>query len=174
MKGEFVSLIHRAAAEQLCTRWGCTTCGAQAFRQALTQLQGGAVESLSSTDLNDLQNAPSWRDCTLIALCDLGTAGRSAILRAWIRHVRHHLHLADVILYYVVREMPLEPTLAAEWIAACEELAASTGDVSLIESLIFTLKSDLPEHAALRTLAEAAAPTHPVIQRALDHTQRAK
>lgn len=172
MKGEFVSLIHRAATERLCTRWGCTTCGAHDFRQALRHLHGGAIESLSLADLNNLQDAPSWRDCTLIALWDLGAAGRSAVLRAWLRHVRHHIRLADIMLFYVVRGMSLEPKLAAEWIDTCKELAGATGDISLIESLIYTLKIELPEHTALRTQAEAAAPTHPVIQRALDHTQQ--
>ena len=104
----FEDLVRYASGEGWCTRLGCTTCGAHDFRRALNMLDGGAVGALSGADLGSLTCTASWRDCVLIALWDVGPEGRNRVLQAWLPRVGSHVRLADVVLFYVVRKMPLD------------------------------------------------------------------
>lgn len=163
----FKDLIRHASSESWCTRWGCSTCAAHDFRKALAALDGGAVAALSSADLGALTRTASWRDCVLLALWDVGSEGRSRVLQAWLPRVRTHIRLADVVLFYVVRRMPLDRETASEWVQACEEIAVDARDVSLIESLVYTLGAGVAEHPGLLALSQQIAGEHGAVQKAL-------
>lgn len=157
MPSKFVNLINQAVSENWCTKFGCTTCGAQDFRHALHTLDGGAVEALANVDLERLQWTYAWMSCTGIALWSVGMEGRSAVLRSWLGKVDRHIRVADAVLFYTIRNHEVEPSVKNAWVEKCKEMILRTDDTSLLESLIYTVEGDLEEDPLYERALQVAA-----------------
>jgi len=160
-KNAFTELLRQAVAKGWCTKVFCTTCAAKEYRQALHMIVIEKYESLTrifaEVDLSELESFPNWQDALRIALDDIGERlSRDDVFLAWMPALDSHIAVADLILFYYVRQGTLfssiSPSVGNEWTSKCIELAQETRNDSLIESLIYTLRQDYKNHPQLESL----------------------
>lgn len=169
----FIAVLKQAQAKKWCVEPGCTTCGATEFRKALLDLAGDLggplANSLSDIDLNELQTCRHWADATEIALRDLplGISQIEGVLKAWLPHADQHIRFLDRVLFKIVRYLPAASSIRADWIGVSEEVALSTKDFSLVESLILILGDRAAEHLEILGLAQQMARESPQMRRVI-------
>jgi hypothetical protein len=161
---KLIDLFRRVEPENWCTNYGCTTCGAMPFRTALRELRDTGnpdlVTSLIELPLDELQQFPFWDDALRIAMLEADPMKhRKAILSAWTSKIRSNPRVADVVLYYVLRQ-PMSGFVFGvdekeEWIKACAAVAVETGDASLVESLVAVLGNRISNYEGLVEMARA-------------------
>jgi len=175
MESVFAQLVEKAAELNWCARIYCTTCGSRDFRDALEQIAGdggfGLVEPLSSLEVKSYVGLRDWDDCLRIAFLHLPFPGqRERVLTAWLENLGENIHFADVVLFYLVRALPSKSELRESWTSACASLACASKNESLIESLVWTLRSDVSNHADLFGLAQELSASSFKVRRALFET----
>jgi hypothetical protein len=170
---DFTELVKLTTRSRWCISLYCTTCGNMEFRTRLAALDNGLGGPLSnllaSLDLDELTRTGAWLDCLRIAFMHLPFAPqRDGLLKAWQPYGRTNVRFADGVLYYII---PYSGDDVREsWIASCVDLALETKDASLVESLIWVLRSDLPRYQKLMNEAHLLTETSPKVQTALRKT----
>lgn len=176
MSNAFLSLLEEAKAKKWCTRPMCTTCGALDFRRRLKKLAGPdgseLAEALATIDIGDLTKSEQWPDCLRIALEFVNRADHGDnILNSWLPRLPENTMLADVILYYHVRQgiifAPMSLETRDNWIRVCAEIAMKQQNISIMESLVYTLGKGIEKHAGLKEAALKASTTSPKLHKAL-------
>lgn len=171
-----VQLLRRADRERWCVRPWCTTCGGQAYRNALAGLQDRLGDdfgrALGEIDLWEVQQLRRWSDLLRTTLqVAVATGQLGAVLRAWLPEIGLHPRVADVVLFYFVRRGAFFAGLSVDtvraWIDACVVMAVEWADESLLESLLYTAPSSLLDHPGGREVAEEVAQRDQKVRRAL-------
>lgn len=175
MNNEFAQLVKKASELNWCVRIYCTTCGNKEFRNALEQIGCGNsfefVQKLADLDIKEYVGLRGWDDCLRIAFLYLPFPGQhEKVLNAWIAKLDGEIRFADVVLFYVVRTLPLGKEVGKSWISACIALATPSKDESLVESLVWVLRSELSLYEALLNLAKNMSATSFKVRRALMET----
>ena len=142
---------------------------------AITQtrsLAGGAgfglVEPLCSLEVSSYTRLRDWDDCLQMAFMHLPFPGqREKILEAWLEKVNDSIRFADVVLFYILRALPSKMKVRESWIEACASLACRSKDESLVESLAWTLRSDISERPGLFQVAKELSASSFKVRRAL-------
>lgn len=170
---EFTELVKLAVASRWCTDLYCTTCGNMEFRTRLATLDnglGGPLSNLlSNLDLDEFTRIGKWLDCLRIAFIHLPFAPqRDGLLKNWLPYARTNVRFADGVLYYIVRYTGGE--VRESWVSSCVDLALESKDPSLVESLIWTLGSDLTHYPNLADIALTLVTASPKVQTALRKT----
>ncbi len=172
MNNEFAQLVEKAAEMNWCTKIYCTTCLNSDFRRRLEQLAGGTgfglVEPLCSLEVRNYTRLRDWDDCLQMAFMHLPLPEqREKILEAWLEKVNDNIRFADVVIFYIVRSLPSKMKVQKSWIEACASLACRSEDESLVESLAWTLRSDISKHPDLFQIAKALSASSFKVRRAL-------
>lgn len=170
---DFTELVKLATRSRWCTSLYCTTCGNMEFRTRLAALDNGLGGPLSNLllnlDLDELTSAGAWLDCLRIAFIHLPFAPqRDGLLNCWLPYARTNVRFADGVLYYIIPHSRGE--VRESWIGSCVDLALETKDASLVESLIWVLRSELPRYPKLVNEAHLLTQTSPKVQTALRKT----
>jgi hypothetical protein len=168
----FLKALRQAAKENWCVQPYCTTCGAREFRSALRQvggeLGGPLADDLADVNLDELTSLPKWNEAIEIAVRDLPLPGQAtSLLERWLTRADENIRFFDVVLYKLVRYLPQEHTVQAQWIAKGIALAVETRDFSLVESLILTLRGKAVQHEQLMYLAKQFTAGSKQMQRVL-------
>lgn len=170
---EFTELVKLASKSRWCTSLYCTTCGNAEFRMRLGALDNGfggpLADLLSNLDLDEYTALGKWLDCLRIAFVDLPFAPqRDGILKNWLPHARTNVRFADGVLYYIIPY--ISGDMRESWIASCIDLALGSRDASLVESLVWVLRSDLPRYPNLVDVAHDLTATSARVHTALRKT----
>ena len=168
----FLELVRQAAQQNWCVRPHCTTCGAMYFRSALRaaggELGGPLLEALANLDLDELMSLPDWDGALETAVGDLPLPGQAmTLLDSWLGRAEEYIRFFDVVLYRLVRHLPEDHPVRERWIARGISLALQTGNFSLVESLILTLRGNAVQHEELLDLARQLAARSQQMQRVL-------
>lgn len=173
MNNPFLDIAKEAARLKWCTVPYCTTCGSLQYRQALKKLSGDLggplADALTNLDLKEITKVPNWQDALLIALIELPISLQlEGILNAWITKAKDDdIELLDLILFKVIKNLPLNNSLRRQWITHCAKLALQTKHPSLIESLVLVLKQETLNSPELLALASQLAENSKQMQRVL-------
>ncbi len=164
----FLKALRQAAKENWCVQPYCTTCGAREFRSALRQvggeLGGPLADALADVNLDELTSLPKWNDAIEI----VPLPGQAiSLLERWLARADENIRFFDVVLYKLVRYLPEEHPVRAQWIAKGIAFAVETRDFSLVESLILTLRGKAVQHEQLMHLAKQFAVGSKQMQRVL-------
>lgn len=174
MDNDFAQLVRKASELSWCTRIYCTTCANGEFRNALKQIGGdsfGLAQALADLDIDEYVRLRNWDDCLRIAFLYLPFPGQhEKILNCWVSKLNRNIRFADVVLFYIARSLPFGKEVSRTWISACVDLATSFKDESLIESLIWVLRSGVAEHEELLSIAQSLGATSFKVKRALMET----
>lgn len=105
-------------------------------------------------DINELRIFPDWDDALRIALGEIKNAlDMDKVLKGWLPHLDANVVLADIVLFYFVRRgalrVPMSIEVLSEWLDACIALALRTYNESLLESLVYTLGSEIQDYKEL-------------------------
>jgi hypothetical protein len=156
----FMNVLETAHKKNWCVRTFCTTCGSSDFRGALKDLVGNdgrqLVESLASLELRDLLKYPFWRATIRLALGEIHSPKQmDEVLLAWLQQIEHFPRVADLVLFYFVRRgtvfAPMSFEVLTAWTDQCVKIALKSNDESLLESLVYTLGSNLSEYPNLES-----------------------
>jgi hypothetical protein len=175
MNNEFAQLVKKASELNWCTQIYCTTCANGEFRKSLKQIGDGnsfeLAQALADLNIDEYIRLRIWDDCLRIAFLHLPFPGQhEKILNSWIPKLDRNIRFADVVLFYIVRSLPFGKEVSRAWISACVDLAASFKDESLVESLIWVLRSDVAKHEELLRIAQNLSATSFKVKRALMDT----
>jgi hypothetical protein len=104
---------------------------------------------------SELQFFPNWSGCIEICFLHITPGGKiSQVLDAWTPHLNEQtIRFADYILHRIIGKVPFARLAGDTWIARCLELALSTRDESLVESLLLILRCSLREFPKLLEVA---------------------
>lgn len=157
-RNPFLQILRKAKENGWCVDLYCTTCGAMNFRSALREVGGEfggpLADALSDVDLDELTSMPNWEDAIQIAVRDLPLSGQAtALLESWLERAHQNLRFFDVVLYRLVRYLPMDHPVREEWIAKGVSIAEEMNDFSLIESLILMLRKNALQYSKLMSLA---------------------
>jgi hypothetical protein len=172
---EFAQLVEKASELSWCTQIYCPTCAKGEFRKSLKQIGGKnsfeLAQALTDLDIDEYTKLRNWDDCLRIAFLHLPFPGQhEKILNSWIPKLDRNIRFADVVLFYIVCSLPFGKEVSRAWISACVDLATSFKDESLIESLIWVLRSDVAKHEELLRMAQDLSATSFRVKRALMDT----
>ncbi|MBC7929889.1 MAG: hypothetical protein H7Z38_04905 [Rubrivivax sp.] len=175
MNNEFAQLVKKASELNWCTQIYCTTCANGEFRKDLKQLGGGnsfeLAQVLADLDIDEYSWLRDWDDCLRIAFLHLPFPGQhEKILSSWIPKLNKNIRFADVVLFYIVRSLPFGIETSRAWISACVNLAVNSKDESLVESLVWVLRSELPKYDGLIHTAKHLSATSFKVKRAMIKT----
>jgi len=160
---QFLEIVDMAFKNHWCVNPFCTTCGTMDFRNALRDLnnsdRSNLVETLSTVDIHELNRFPNWDNAIRIALGEIKKpSDMDTVLRSWLPHLDSNVALADIVLFYFVRRgalfAPMSIEVLYEWRVACISLALKIKDESLLESLVYTLGSEIQNYKDLWYLIE--------------------
>lgn len=174
-----LEIMRQAEEKNWCTRPGCTTCGSNEYRSALRSLNDGARKGLgsglASVDLRELQTLRDWSDSVQIALVEAAASDQlDEVLEAWLPEIPAHPRVADLVLFYFVKRGALIAGMSVDilktWVNACVELAVSTQDSSLIESLLYSAPDALKDHADGLEVAKSVARRNRKVRLALQRS----
>jgi len=164
MNNPFLDIVKEAAKLNWCTVPYCTTCLALKYRQALKKLSGDfggpLADALTNLDLKEITKVPNWQGALLIALIDLpfGLVQFEGISNAWITKAKDDdIDFLDLILFKVIKNLPVDNSLRKQWISHCTKLALQTRHPSLIESLVLVLKHETLNNPELLAIASKLA-----------------
>lgn len=168
----FLETLRRAAEQNWCVKPYCTTCGARDFRSALHaiggELGGPLADALADVNVDELTSLAKWDDAIEIAVRDLPFPSQAtSLLESWLPSAEENIRFFDVVLYKLVRYLPEEHPVRAQWIAKGIAFAVQTGDFSLVESLILTLRGKAVQHEQLMRLAKQFAAESKQMKRVL-------
>lgn len=162
-----IEIMQEGIRNNWCMEPGCTTCGCRRYVDALKGLSGIAggplVDSMSNIDFDDLKAIHGWRDALLIAA--MVTPNLEPVLRSWLPRAIEDIRIVDGILFEIVRRYYGKSDIREQWESAGTALALETGDFSLTESLILTMRSSAPEE--LQSLARNHAESSAQMKRVL-------
>ena len=160
----FVEAVATAQKEKWCVAPWCTTCGHQDFRAATTRIDDGTTnltKELCDLPIAELTKYHGWVDCLRSVFersHPITHKGMVTVLETWCNTPdtleSGAIRFCDVVLFYGVRRLILEPDLRRRWIEKCERMALATHDESLVESMIYVLGSAVRKHHGLFSLAE--------------------
>lgn len=158
MANEFAQLVKTAETSKWCTRIYCTTCGNGEFRKSLTAMGDGIgfrlADALAGLDINEYTTLTNWDDCLRIAFLHLPfPPQREKVLNSWLPHIDLNIRFADVVLFYIVRYVPLDDVARRGWISSCANLAVNSKDASLVESLVWVLGRNVRTYPELLQVA---------------------
>jgi hypothetical protein len=171
----FLKTLRQAIEENWCVQPYCTTCGARDFRSALraagSKLGGPLADALVNVDLVELVSLPKWDDAIEVAFRDLPLPGlATSLLESWLHRAEENIRFFDFVLYKLVRYLPEEQPVRAQWIAKGIALAIKTEDFSLVESLILSLRGKALQYEQLMRLAKQFAKNSKQMRRVLRNT----
>ena len=177
MMNRYLSILNRAEKLGWCVKPYCTTCGAQQFRDALNSFGGDnnhqLAQALATLDLDDLMQHRSWHNGLRLALDEIrDPLVMDSILTSWLPHLRHHIPVADLVLFYFVRRgalfAPMSEEILKRWIGVCTSIAIRTRNESLLESLVYVLGSKVAAVSELSKVIAAESLTSDKIALALE------
>ena len=181
MANAFVTLLETASMRNWCMKPFCTTCGSTDYREAVADLadrDSGAflAESMAAVRIETLTAFPNWAGAVTLAWRELRSEHQGdRVLSAWLPSLDHHPGLADVVLFYILRQGSLFARVSHPvwrlWLDESMRVAIATGNGSLLETLSYTMGKELDEHAELRARAEEVAQSYPKLRRALDRAR---
>ena len=173
MNNPFLDIVKEAARLNWCTVPYCTTCGSLEYRQALKKLSGDLggplADALTDLDLKEITKVSNWQGALIIALIELPISLQlEGILNAWIAKAQENdIDFLDLILFKIIKNLPVDNTLRKQWISHCTKLALQTKHPSLIESLVLILKHEILDKSELLAIASKLAENSKQMQRAL-------
>lgn len=175
MMNQFARLVKTSAELNWCVQISCTTCGAMDFRKSLQEISQNdpskLIQILSDLDIAEFIKLQNWGECLRLAFYDLRFPFRQAeILSEWLPDIEDHIRFADWNLFYFVRYLPENNEVRDSWISKCADLAVDSQDESLIESLVWTLRSDLTKFKKLSETVTQRGNYSPRIKRAIIET----
>jgi hypothetical protein len=180
----FLEILHQVDKNGWCVKPWCTTCGAQHFRNALTEigigmLDGSLIDPLANMNIDDLVALPNWDNALLVTWMDLRFSGSDQwkyLLKSWLdipmpdimpASVHRTLYkctdkysfliFCDLVLYKLVRPLSSNRRIREQWINKCIDLAVETRLFSLTESVLLTLRDEASEHEELVNIAKLIA-----------------
>ena len=149
------------------------------FQKNLKEIAGPRGDTLAKAlegmDLARFTGYPEWPNILRHAFQYLRTPEQGdRILRQWLPLLPRYLRVADVVLFYIVRPgvlfAPMSIEVHREWITQSVEIAIRSKDVSLLESLVYTLGKRIDQYASLRDLVDATCTSSPKLKNALKKT----
>jgi len=157
----FLGVVEKAIKLKWCVQVPCTTCGCKEYRQALHKLGGDLggplANALTDLDLKKITEVPNWDDFVAIALMDLPLQNRG-ILSSWlVKAQESDIDFLDVILFKIIRWIPVGDKVRTQWISRCSALAVKTKNPSLIESLVLVLGQETVDSPELLAIASKLA-----------------
>jgi hypothetical protein len=174
----FVALVRTAGAQGACLSFGCTDCGALAFRRALSTFDGTPdaahvnsptvtprtepgplARALANVDFDLLRLAEHWHGALDLALFHLRERGQLHwVIEAWLARERIPVRVLELVLFRHARYAYPDHRLADLWIERCvDALTSGNLDEGLVESLVMGCPERIMSdpHAA-RLVHEAA------------------
>jgi hypothetical protein len=91
----------------------------------------------------------NWQDCLRVTFTDLQPQVQGRVLIAWLDAVGEDVGFADFVLFYLVRPLLFQPDVKEAWIRRGIQLALTTLDESLVETLVWTLGKGVRDHPPL-------------------------
>lgn len=91
-------------------------------------------------------------------------------LESWLQSFDDGIRFADVVLFYLVKPSYVGTPVGDAWIQKTVALAEQTKDLSLVESLVWTLGRSASNHPAFVSLAKELSQYSPSITKALNET----
>jgi len=130
----------------------------------------GFAEALASRPFESWLQFEDRRGAVFHALNALGAAHPvSQVLERWITRLDTPTWLLDAVLFDIVRTGRAESPIREVWLDRALQAAEMTHDVSLVESLVYTLGGAIRQHIGLLGLAEQLAASQPRVAKALRH-----
>ncbi len=171
MENQFVQLVQKSSKLNWCVQISCTTCGAMDFRNSLKEISQNSdsklVEILSELNIEEFKQLQNWGECLRLAFYALRFPFlQTEVLAKWLPKINDNIRFADWILFYFVRYLPEISEVRETWISKCADLAVDSQDESLIESLIWTLRSDLLKFKELSEIVKRLSSNSLKIKRA--------
>jgi hypothetical protein len=168
------SVVEEAIRARWCTKVACTTCGASSYRNALATARKedptGFDEALVSWPFEGWVRFEDRRGAVFHALNALGSSNAvSRVLERWMTRPETPTWLLDAVLFDIVRAGLAQAAVQEAWLQRALDAARVTRDVSLVESLLYTLGGAARQHISLLGLAEGLAASEPRVARALRH-----
>jgi len=172
MSNPLLDIIKKTHEQKWCITPYCTTCGGREYRNALKDLAGplggGLANALAEINPQDLTLIPNWQDALLVAIIDLPISLQTeGVLKAWLPKTMDNIFFADFAVFRIVRYLPKDNETRNRWIEHCMNMALSTKNFSLIESLILVLRQDALNYPALIVEAKEYAKTSSQMRRVL-------
>jgi hypothetical protein len=127
-------------------------------------------EALASRPCESWLQFEDPRGAVFHALNALGTSDSvTDVMERWITRLDTPTWLLDAVLFDIVRAARAESPIREVWVDRALQAAVVTEDVSLVESLVYTLGEATREHVSLVGLAEQLATSQPRVAKALRH-----
>lgn len=174
----FLEAVWCADEHGMCISAGCSECGALEFRRSLATLDGLPIDqpvnqrpiasadapskvasALMTVDFQLLRLAPHWYDALDVALFHCRDRGDlQYVIDQWLSRMDIPIRILDLVLFRHARYAFPQPRLADLWIERCLDAAATSGDETLVESLILSCPERVgADPRALRTAIEVAS-----------------
>lgn len=126
------------------------------------------AEELESLPLLDLLKLKNWDGLICIAF-DLLNDGelQARILREWIKTCPDEVRFFDVVIFHLLPRVFCAKDIYDQWISKAVRIAEAKRDYSLVESLVWRLKTGINQYPALLTLATEMQENSPAIAKAM-------
>ena len=176
MKNEFIELIKKAIANKWCIEPECTTCGSMEFRQQLKVMAGQdgekLTEILAAMNIEELTSCHGWDRCIRQAYQFIRKPEQGdKILRCWLPELKNNLRLGDVVIYYIIRKgilfSPMSMEVRNKWIDACATYAVEFKNSSLLETLLYTIGTDVKKYDGFYDVVKELSDSDPKLKKAL-------
>lgn len=164
-------VLEKVRADRLCTKTGCTTCGAWPYRKLLREAAAGGDGFMA--ELSEL-TPDAWSECeeprgaVAFALEALASPqARATVLEHWLERSPIPTWLYDSVVFDVLRRQAVAEPGRAKWLDAAVAAALQTHSSSLVESLLWLLGSAATDRSGLIDLAGQLTEANPNVGRAL-------
>lgn len=153
--------------DRSCTRRYCGKCSLK-FRAMLEDLPDLERE-LETLDVHQIPRGEDWETIICWAFRSLPSqAQRDRVLTAWTRHLEDDLDFVDSVVYYVIDvEDDCKGRAGREFLESVVKAAIRTGDVSLTETLVWRLGTEVAQLPALLDQAKKLGETNELVYKAL-------
>ena len=159
MKDQFLDIIIKAEEFNWCLTPYCTTCGNTPFGEEIKRICGGDLFAnlplfLKDIDLDKFTKSKRCYEVLKLIIIQVKFPFFwKDVLESWYPKISHYVRLADVVLYYLIKNFSKESEIRKLWIDKCIDMAIKFEDESLVESLILVLKKDMKKNNTIYTLA---------------------
>lgn len=95
---------------------------------------------------------------------------QALVLQRWLQTFGSDIRFADLVVFHFVKPAHVGTEVGDAWVQAAIALAEQSRDISLVESLVWTLGRSASPHPRLLTLATELGQHSPSITKALNET----
>ena len=129
------------------------------------------ADELLALPISDFRKLNCWEGHLRTAFFCLRDRDLQAlVLQRWLQTFGGDIRFADVVVFYLIKSAHVGTETGQPWIQAAIALAEQSRDISLVESLVWTLGPSASAHPSFLTLATELGQHSPSITKALQQT----